>query len=142
MNNNKCQTKLYLIAPLLITCSFLSARLLLKACYGIELTVFSEEALFLICTSLWLVLVFLLIRQLVSGRFKQQVWYFPFVLILAKWPIDWGYNKLMSIEMEIVTNTMWLSLYHPVGWTCIIYLGLKFCIVQSKKDSTELWHIS
>ena len=82
----------------------------------------------MICT-LWLALVFLVVCQVVLGKFRQQVWYLPFLLVFAKWPIDWGYNKLMIIEA--VGNNMWLSLYYPVVWTGIICFGLKFCISKS-----------
>ena len=139
INNSKHLIRYYSITLLLIIAAFLSTRLLLKAGYGIELTIFSEEALFLICTSLWLVWVFSIARQVVLGRFKQQAWYFSFLIIFAKWPIDWGYSKLMSLE--ILTNNMWLSLYHPVGWTCVICLSLRFCISRSKVNEKNCRNI-
>jgi hypothetical protein len=94
----------------------------------------SEETLFLICTSLWLALVFLVVRQVVLGKFKQQAWYFPFLIVFAKWPIDWAHHKLILVEMI----TMWLSLYYPVVWTGVIYLSLRFCTIQQNKDNSKL----
>lgn len=132
INNSKHLIKYYSIIPLLIISVFLSTRLLLKAGYGIELKTLSEETLFLICTSLWLICIFSIVRQVVSGGFKQQAWYSSVLIVFAKSPIDWGYDKLMSLE--ILANNMWLSLYHPAVWTCVICLGLSLCTRKSKVE--------
>ncbi len=121
--------KHYLIIQLLITFSFLVTKLMLKACYEIELTMFSEQTLFLILLSLWLILIFFQIRKLVLLEFRQPAWYFAFLLVFAKWPIDWGYTQLALIEF---VNIIWLSLYHPIIWSATVYLLLKFCIKPTK----------
>jgi len=136
INNSKHLIRHYSIIPLFIIAVFLSTKLLLEVSYGIELTLFSEEAFFLICTSLWLILVFLTLRTVVLGRFKQQAWYFAFLIVFAKWPIDWAYHKLILLEM--ITNNIWLSLYYPVVWTGMIYFSLRFCTIQSNENNSIL----
>lgn len=122
MTGNKNRIKNYLSLLIIIAVSFFCTKLLLKARYGIELNVFSAESLFLIITSLWLVAVILLLRKLFMGQFRQQVWYGAFILILVKWPIDWGYKKLLVLDT--LSSHMWFSLYYPVVWTCVMYFYL------------------
>lgn len=128
--------KRYLTIALLVINVFLSTRLLLKAGYGIELTILSEKTLFLICTSLWLVWVFSIAFKVVLGRFPQQPWYFPSLIVFAKWPVDWLHHKLLLLD--IAENNMWLSLYHPVMWTGVIYCVFSFGGFRISKDSNIL----
>ena len=135
INNQKNRIKCYSIIPFLVIAIFVSTRLILKTRYGIELNILSEETLFLICTSVWLVCMFSIVFRLVLGEFGQQSWYFPFLIVFAKWPIDWLYQKL--ILLELATNDMWLSLYQPVLWTSVLHVGLRFCATQTKGTSEK-----
>jgi len=136
INNQNSVIKRYSIIPLLVIAIFVSTRLILKTCYDIELSLLSEETLFLICTSVWLVCVFLIVFRLVLGRFKQQSWYFSFLIVFAKWPIDWLHQKL--ILLELATNNMWLSLYQPVIWTSVLYVSLRFCTTQTRVSLLDI----
>jgi hypothetical protein len=128
MSNNKILIQSYSTVFLLVLTTFLATKFFLKVSYGIELTTLSEEALFLICTSLWLVWIISIISNIARSRFKQQAWYFPFLIVFAKWPIDWGYDQLIELG---ALNQIWLSLYCPLLWTCVAHLSLTFCFKRS-----------